>query len=163
MYLPGISEKENVKKKSFLLVNVWVSFCHLTLETTGLALTIHLSCLDDPRRMFRGEGSRVMRGLSVHKKDQVIACSSIPQIICIIPRFIDKTNLINADSSKLAPEHKITYLTSFHISLVNDNFITVLLNTHFLVFYTYSIWCLSKPTQYQKHSEMYKLLKNNAF
>lgn len=115
MYLSGISEKENVKKKSFLLVNVWVSFCHLTLETTGLALTIHLSCLDDPRRMFRGEGSRVMRGLSVHKKDRVIACSSIPQIICIIPRFIDKTNLINADSSKIAPVHKITYLTSFHL------------------------------------------------
>lgn len=69
MYLQGISEKENVKTKSFLLDKVWVSFCHLTLETTGLALTIHLSCLDDPRRMFRGEGSRVMRGLSVHKED----------------------------------------------------------------------------------------------
>lgn len=156
MYLPGISEKENEKKKSFLLVNVWVSFCHLTLETFGLALTIHLSCLDDPRRMFRGEGSRVMRGLSVHKKDQVITCSSIPQIICIIPRFIDKTNLINADSSKLAPVHKITYLTSFHLLWMIISLQYCLINTNFLVFYTYSIWCLSKPTQYQN-------LKKNTF
>lgn len=74
MYLFGILEKENVKKKFFLFVNVWVFFCYLILEIFGLVLTIYFSCLDDLRRMFRGEGFRVMRGLFVYKKDRVIVC-----------------------------------------------------------------------------------------
>lgn len=143
-----------------------MSFCHLTLETTGLALTIHLSCLDEPRRMFRGEGSRVMRGLSVHKEDWVITCSSIPQIICIIPRFIDKTNLINADSSKLAPVHKITNLTSFHLlwMMISLQYCLIHISLSFIHIQSDAYQNLHNiKTLKKKHSEMYKLLKNNAF